>query len=122
MVLVHKMMLIKEIRFTARLWIVSSREQIPLNVEGFEIDSNGLERYSTPASVLAADIVQAAMSSAPPAYLTSGATSRIPHVNVTDVCTGWKFSLLYYLPTWLSDMWVASLYGSDKVVPRTITE
>jgi len=60
--------------------------------------------HSTPASECAFNIVEAALKSSPPAYLTTGATS-------------WRFSLLYYLPTWLSDMWVAHLYGSDKVVP-----
>ena len=98
---------------------MSSRERILHNVKTLEFNTNGAERYSTPASVLASNIVQATLSSAPPAYLTTGATSHILLVPTTNGWTGWKFSLLYYLPTWLSDMWVASLYGSDKVVPRT---
>jgi len=33
---------------------------------------------------------------------------------------GWRFSLLYHLPSWLSDIWISNLYGADKVVPKEI--
>lgn len=64
--------------------------------------ANTSQVNSTPAEELAKTVVRSALSSSPPRYLTTGATT-------------WKFSLMYYLPTFVSDWWVAKLYGSDRV-------
>jgi 1-acylglycerone phosphate reductase len=78
------------------------------------------ESHSTPASCLAKTIVDSALSSSPPAYLTTGATSTSFCLCRINLCVGWRFYLLYYLPTWISDWWIANLYGSDKVIPKSM--
>lgn len=64
--------------------------------------ANTSQQNSTSGETLARTIVQNALMPSPPRYLTTGATS-------------WKFSLMYYLPTSVSDWWVGRLYGSDQV-------